>query len=161
MNSVLGISESAQRLETVSKIFAEAYKAGLELQLGIRKRDQETFNIFFMFVVALFMMERLQFMISFSITFTYGHNSHFLPICKAVQKICQDEYEIHAVAGAFLYDELMMTGEGITANFQCGPTIKKMFEEIVAVEQKWVPFLLAGKEDLFGVTVRDYQNWGY
>lgn len=161
MDSVLGISESAQRLETVSKVFAEAYKAGLELSLGIRKRDQETFNIFFMFVVALFMMERLQFMISFGITFTYAQHSHFLPIGKAVQKICQDEYEIHALAGAHVYNILMDTGEGITANWACRDTIVKMFNEIMAVEQKWLPFLLAGNEDLFGVTLRDYQQWGY
>lgn len=161
MDSVLGISESAQRLEVVSKVFAEAYKAGLELSMGIRKRDQETFNIFFMFIVALFMMERLQFMISFGITFTYSHHSHFLPIGKAVQKICQDEYEIHALAGAHMYNILMDTGEGITANWACRDTIVKMFNEIMSVEQKWLPFLLAGNEDLFGVTLRDYQQWGY
>lgn len=161
MNNVLGISESAQRLETVSKVFAEAYKVGLELSLGIRQRDQETFNVFFMFVVALFLMERVQFMISFGITFTYAQHSHFLPIGKAVQKICQDEYEIHALAGATIYNLLMDTGEGITANFQCSSVIRKMFDEVVAVEQKWMPFLLAGNEDLFGVTLRDYRNWGY
>ncbi len=161
MDNVIGIAESAQRLETVTKVFAEAYKAGLELSLGLRKRNQETFNIFFMFIVALFIMERLQFMISFGITFTYSHNSHFLPIGKAVQKICQDEYEIHAVTGAVMYNLLMQTGEGITANFQCRETILKMFNEVVSVEQKWLPFLLAGNEDLFGVTQRDYQNWGY
>lgn len=161
MQSVIQVSQSAQRLETVSKVFSQAYKTSHMLALGLAKRDQETFNVFYMFVVAMFALERLQFMTSFAITFAYGTNGHFMPICKAVQKICQDEYEIHAVAGAHMIDLLSETGEGVMANYQLQDTIKKMIDEIMAVETKWLPFLMGERKDIFGVTERDLVGWNH
>lgn len=161
MQSVIQVSQSAQRLETISKIFSQAYKTSHMLALGQVPRNQETFNVFYLFVVAMFILERLQFMTSFAITFAYGTNGHFMPICKSVQKICQDEYEIHAVAGAHMIDLLSDTGEGVMANYQLGDTIKKMVDEVMAVETKWLPFLMGNRKDIFGVTERDLLGWNH
>ena len=161
MQSVLQISQSAQRLETVSKIFSEAYKTSHMLALGQLQRNQDTFNVFYLFIVAMFVLERLQFMTSFAITFAYGTNGHFMPICKSVQKICQDEYEIHAVAGAHMIELLSDTGEGVMANYQMGDTIKKMLDEVMAVETKWLPFLMDNRKDIFGATERDLLGWNH
>lgn len=159
MHEVLGVVEHRQRLKTVAKVFKEAYVASHELALGLRKRDQKSFEIFFRFVVALFIMERGQFMISFPITFTYGEHDHFMPICKAVQKICQDEYEIHAMAGAFMIDHLRDTSEGMMAMYNNREVIHAMVHEVRNIEVNNLDFLLCGQDNLFGVSKRDYIRW--
>lgn len=166
MADVLGVKEHRQRLRVVAKVFEEAYVASHELALGMRKRDQKTFEIFFRFLIALFIMERGQFMISFPITFTYGEastdgraDSYFMPICKAVQKICQDEYEIHAVAGALMIDHLRDTGEGIQAMFNNREIIHAMVHEVRNLEVSNLSFLLCGEESLLGVQKQEYSDW--
>lgn len=159
MNEVLGVKEHKQRLSLVSRVFAEAFTASHELSLGLRKRDQATFEIFFRFIVALFLMERGQFMSSFPITFTYGEHDKLIPICKAVQKICQDEYEVHAMAGAAMIDILRDTSEGVTAMWNNREIISKMYYEVRNMEIANLDFLLCGQPSLFGVTQRDYGKW--
>ena len=46
--------------------------------------------------IILLFLERLQFMASFAVTFTICSTGLFQSIGTAVQKICQDELEIHA-----------------------------------------------------------------
>lgn len=158
MADILGVKEHRQRLSIVAEVFEKAFFTSHDLATGKIKRDQKSFEIFFLFVVALFLMERGQFMVSFPITFTYGHHSHFMPICKAVQKICQDEYEIHAMAGAEMIDILLSTGPGITANYNNRHVVEKMVREVWSIERNNIDFLLCGQKSLFGVTQEDYRR---
>lgn len=163
MGEVLGLKENAMRLAVVSKVFHKAYETSLKLSLGLLERNQETFNVFFLYVVAMFMMERLQFMSSFAVTFSYGSGdkSYLMPICKAVQKICQDEYEIHAKAGAMMIDALWDTGEGMTAYINQRPIIQQMLNEIIEQETYYVEKVLLPTEQssIFGTTRRDLRKW--
>lgn len=159
MSEIMEIKEHRQRLVTVAKVFREAYIASHELALGIRKRDQETFEIFVRFVFALFLTERGSFMNSFPITFSYGEGDMLMPICKAVQKICQDEYESHALAGAYLLDIIMSTGEGITAMYNNRNLFSTMLHELHAVEKNNFDFLLCGQDRLFDKPLRDFERW--
>lgn len=157
-NSVLALKQNAQRLETVAKVFEQAFITSHRLALGDLKRDQSTFDVFYLFVVALFLMERGQFVVSFATTFTYGAHGWFMQICEAVKKICQDEYEIHGLAGAYLFEKLSNTEHGITAWVRHRETITRMANEVLGAELRHQPFLLNGLPDLFGATVKDYQN---
>lgn len=159
MNEIMGIKEHRTRLSIVAKVFHEAYVASHELALGIRQRDQETFEIFVRFVFAMFVTERGSFMNSFPITFAYGEDQKFLPICTAVRKICQDEYQSHALAGAMLLDTIGQTGPGITALWKNRELFKKMLHEVHAVERNNFDFLLCGEDELLGKTRRDLESW--
>lgn len=61
------------------------------------ERNQETYNTIFMFFVAMYCLERIQFVNSFTITFAIARTGIFVPIGEAVKKICNDEFNIHAV----------------------------------------------------------------
>ena len=159
--SVVSLKQNAQRLETVAKVFEQAFITSHKLALGQVKRDQASFDIFYLFVIAMFLMERGQFVISFATTFTYGAHGWFMQICKAVQKICQDEYEIHGLAGAYMFDKLSQTSAGIMAYARHRDTIKKMTDEVLAAELRHQPFLMGGLDNIFGVTVKDYQDVAY
>lgn len=156
--SVLSLKQNAQRLETVARVFDQAFVTSHRLALGDIKRDQASFDVFYLFIIAMFLMERGQFVVSFATTFTYGAHGWFMQICKAVQKICQDEYEIHGLAGAYLFNALSNTNAGVMAYARHRDTIKKMTDEVLQSELKHQPFLMGGLDNVFGVTVKDYQN---
>lgn len=163
MRDVIELKGNATRLSVVSKVFDKAFETSHKLALGQLERNQETFNVFFLYVVALFMMERLQFMSSFAVTFSYasGDISYLMPICKAVQKICQDEYEIHSLAGALMIDSLWDTSEGLTAFIQQRGIIQQMFNEVLEQESIYIETVLLpeGVDSCNGVTKRDLQAW--
>src|SRR5690625_7422729 len=74
------------RLERVVKAFDEAFTASHQYALGQIPNNQETYNKVFMMVVALYCMERIQFLASFAVTFAICDTGMFQPIGKAVQK---------------------------------------------------------------------------
>lgn len=161
MQTIASVKEHRTRLSVVGKVFREAYVAAGELITGVRKRDEETFDVFLRFVFALFLTERGSFMNSFPITFAYaeGEQPHFLPICKAVQKICQDEYELHAVAGAMMLQRLINTPQGVVAFQRNRELFGKMLHEVYAIERNNFDFLLCGQDRIFDKTRADFERW--
>lgn len=165
MKDVLERMDAMRRLDTVTKTFAEAKRIGALITLGQVDRDSELARDTCMkLVFASLGMERLQFMPSFAITFAYGDTGRYMPIAKAVQKICNEEYSIHVeVARAVIKNE--MSTEVGRASFQRIKTyVAKMFAEIVENEINWTRVLFQhGKRTLTGCTmdmVIDYVLYG-
>ena len=69
LEDVLSIQESLTRLESVSKSFKDLYVASHKYALGLIDSDQETYNTLYKGIIALLLLERIQFMSSFAITF--------------------------------------------------------------------------------------------
>lgn len=138
LKTVLEIKESLSRLSTVGNTFANAYHIGHEYALGMRENDQETYNAAYLAICALLMLERIQFMASFAITFTICGSGLFQPIGKAVQKICQDELEVHAELDKAVLSFENKTERGRIAREQLKNKISEMFHEIVECEAKWL-----------------------
>jgi ribonucleoside-diphosphate reductase beta chain len=104
-----------------------------------------------MFVVALFCLERIQFMASFAITFSYGNRGSFLPIAKAVQKICQDEYEVHSVLDKVVLDIELSTGEGITAFNQKKTEIQTLIKDVIDSEFNYIDAIFSNGREVPGL----------
>src|SRR5699024_1751457 len=96
IEEILRVEEAHERLSRVVKALDEAYIASHEYALGQIPNNQDTYNKVFMMVVALYCMERIQFLASFAVTFAICDTGMFQPIGKAIQKIAQDELEVHA-----------------------------------------------------------------
>jgi ribonucleotide reductase beta subunit family protein with ferritin-like domain len=77
---VLCIKESVTRLETVAKSFEDLYIASHKYALDLIDSDQETYNTLYKGIIALLLLERIQFMSSFAITFTIVDSGWFQPI---------------------------------------------------------------------------------
>jgi ribonucleoside-diphosphate reductase beta chain len=159
MGKILSISEVIGRMEGVSAVFEKAYQTSHKLALGMVEKNQETYNDIFMFVVALYIMERLQFMASFAVTFAIVDTGIFNPIGAAVQKICQDELEVHSEVDKAVLDIEMRTDMGIMAFNQCREKIITLLEEAVASEMRWLDFLHSEGRELAGVTKEQFQKW--
>lgn len=93
---ILGIQASLDRVYEVSAVFAEAREVSILLMTNqISRNSDRAYKAIFMFVVALYCLERIQFMSSFAVTYAYANTGQFLPIGNAVQKIQADELQVH------------------------------------------------------------------
>lgn len=159
LESILAVTESLQRLESVASVMEQAYTTSHKLALGLVEKDQETYNSIYMFTCALYCLERIQFMASFAVTFAIADTGLFVPIGKAVQKICQEEYEVHSELDKAILDNEFRTSFGLMAFNQCKDKILKLINEVVQSEFNWIDKLFSEGRELLGVTPELLKQW--
>ncbi len=163
LQEVLRVKEAMARMSAVAHAMEKAYVTSHKLALGILDKDkkedfEEAYDAAFMFTVALLVLERIQFMASFAVTFAIGETGVFMPIAKAVQKICQDEFEVHQnLDKAVLRNELALP-VGKAAYVRCLPWLKKLLKEVTNLELWWSQDLLKD-EPLVGLTGKKLCDW--
>jgi ribonucleoside-diphosphate reductase beta chain len=159
IEEVLKVKEAMQRLVTVSEVMGTAYKVSHEYALGHRKADQETYNAIYMLVIAMLVLERIQFMSSFAVTFAIGSAGAFIPIAKSVQKICQDEFEVHVELGKLVLANEHQTEMGRIARQQTLSLVKKLIKEVVISELTFNNGLDLDADPLAGLNGKMLNNW--
>lgn len=160
LDEILNISEAHERLVTLSTVFQKALVESQKYSLGLRPNDQELYNTIYLFIVALLCGERIQFMASFAITFGLADSTGlFQPAAKAIQKICQDEFEVHVQFGKAVLAHLHQTEKGRTAYEQTRPEVIKLIEEVTTSELSWSEYLFSEGRELTGITKEMIQNW--
>lgn len=141
LTEVLAIKEAMSRMETISKVMGHSYRVGLRVSLGeIDRNSEEAYSAAFMFTVALFLLERVHFMGSFAVTGAIAQTGEYMPICKAVQRIAQDEAEIHVNVGKYVLQYEMSTPRGRAAWKANRQLIDDMMLEVRASEMRWRNF---------------------
>lgn len=138
LGDLLAKAEPMKRLEVIGGVFADVIQAGKEYALGLREENQELHNTLYMFFVALYLLERGQFMTSFAETFDICRKGYFPPIRAAVEKIAMDEFEVHAQFGQELLRLIFDTPEGATFYAQCRDKIVAMVNELRAAEVRFI-----------------------
>ena len=158
LSDILAVKESLVRLTTVKQVFDDLYRSSHLYAMGKMKAD-EAYDHLFMGVVALLLLERVQFMASFSITFTICSTNYFQPIGKAVQKIAQDELEVHAELDKEVLRVELATERGQDAYRRLKPRIKQLCDEIVNSELVWTDYLFSEGRELVGTNAQKVKNW--
>lgn len=162
MNEILAVKESFSRLELVASIFSKAKKSALRFASDPTTYNQEMYNDIFMFFVALFVVERVQFMASFAITFGICQTTGFFqPAGSGIQKIAQDEFEIHVKYGQGMLKALMETPEGRIAYNTCLPQISALVNEVVQGEVRWNNYTFSEDGEIVGVNLNNINQWVY
>ncbi|HEX7341214.1 MAG TPA: ribonucleotide-diphosphate reductase subunit beta [Rhodanobacteraceae bacterium] len=159
IDEILRVGAAHARLERVAKAFADVFDASHQYALGGRDNDQSTYNIIFMMLVALYCMERIQFMASFAVTFAICDTGLFQPIGKSIQKIAQDELEIHAELDRAVLGIELATARGQAAFAQCRDAIEALIGEVVASELAWVDYLFSEGRELVGMNAQRLSAW--
>jgi ribonucleoside-diphosphate reductase beta chain len=157
--AVLAVEEAQSRMSAVANIMATAYTASHEYALGIRQNDQSMYNDIFMYFIALYFLERIQFMASFAITFAIGKAGNFQPISDVVKKIAQDEFEIHSQYGQEIIRILLQSERGKLAYIQCKQRILGLAKEILWTETTWAKYIFRNNRELVGVNIPKLVNW--
>lgn len=158
LKDILSVKESVTRLTCIKGVFDEAHKASHEYALGQISKE-EAYDKLFMTVVALLLLERIQFMASFAITFTICSSNLFQPIGKAVQKIAQDELEVHVELDKEVLREELLTARGKDSYLRQKEKIKELCDEVVRSEMDWSDYLFSEGRELVGVTAAIIKNW--
>jgi len=158
LKDVLEVKESLARLTPVTKIFQDLQMASHKYALGQMTAD-EAYDYLFMAVCALYVLERVQFMASFAITFTICSSNYFQPIGKAVQKIAQDELEVHVALDKEVLRVELGTERGMAAYQRLKPRIKELFDCVTEAELTWSDYMFSEGRELVGTTVKRVKNW--
>ncbi len=152
LQEILSIKEAHARLDTVAELFDAVYNVSHEYALGgIDKDDTSVYDTIFLNVVALYVLERIQFINSFAITFGICETGAFNPIGKAVQKIAQDEFEVHCKTDRAVLDIELQTERGKSAFIRLKPVIVKAVIEVVESEIAWAKYILPEGQELVGL----------
>lgn len=160
LNEVLTIKESLSRLSTVGEVMTSVYETSHKLALeDVSKDSDQAYEAAILATVALLCLERIQFMSSFAVTFAICDTGLFNSIGKAVQKIAQDELEIHVEL-----DKEVINIESKTDRYKeiypkLKPTIQKMVDEVVQAELNWVTYLFSEGDELVGVSEELLKQW--
>lgn len=149
LSDILSVRESITRMETVSSVFSNLHKISHQYALG-QVTAEEIYDDVILSFVALYLLERLQFMASFSITFTICSTNLFQPIGKAVQKIAQDEIEVHAELDKEVLRIERNTDRGRIAFERLKPKIKLLCDDVVRSEMEWTDYLFSEGRELVG-----------
>ncbi|HEX7385822.1 MAG TPA: ribonucleotide-diphosphate reductase subunit beta [Castellaniella sp.] len=159
IDEILHVRQAHERLSCVVRAFEEGFQASHQYALGQLANDQATYNIIFKMVVALFCMERIQFMASFAVTFAICDTGMFQPIGKSIQKIAQDELEIHAELDRAVLKNELTTERGHIALEECKTEIEQMLSEVVDSELAWIEYLFSEGRELVGMNAKRLSSW--
>ncbi len=158
LKEVLAVKESLERLESVKSVFDELQEVSHRYALGEISSEAAYPTVFKAFV-ALLILERIQFMASFAITFTICSTNLFQPIGKAVQKIAQDELEVHVELDKEVLRTELATERGQAAYNQLKPFIQKLLNEVVQSELEWTDYLFSEGRELLGANAQKVKSW--
>jgi ribonucleoside-diphosphate reductase beta chain len=160
LESVIKETEAIKRLESVSNVLSNVYNVSHRLSLGqLNQDDQEAYDAIFMFVVTLLILERIQFMGSFAITFAIADTGLFLAIGKAVQKICIDELQVHVKASKEILRIELSTERGLDSYNRNIDKVRGLLREVVSSELTWTDYILNGQSQLPGVNNELIKDW--
>lgn len=146
------------RMEVVAKAFNELKTAGAKYSLG-QMTKEEAYPIVMRAVVALFCLERLQFVDSFAATFGVVETGVYQGIGKLVQKIMQDERYIHAELGKYAIQTELATERGKEWFEKERETIRAMIDEVVQSEYTWNTHLFSNGRKCVGFTQQNGVDW--
>lgn len=161
MAKVLENVEAQRRLTVIGKVFAEGKRVGAMITLGQIDRNSDLARDTVMkMVFAMLGLERGQFMPSFAITFAFGEVGRFMPIAKAVQKICNEEYSIHVEIGKEVIRNELSTEVGRASFERIKDDVSKMYVELIESEINWNRnHLFVNGRTLTGCTVEMVEDY--
>lgn len=160
LGQVLEKVEALQRMQVVGDVLKKCYRISHELALGMRTREEdETYDAAMLATIAFLLMERIQFMASFAITFANADSGMFIPIGKAVQRICQDEYEIHVQLDKYVLRHELSLPCGKAFMARNRDLVEKLCEDIILAEFRQIDYLDFKTNPMVGLTDPMLKDW--
>ena len=160
MDSILAETEALRRLNVVSEVFAKTYVTSHKLALGMVDRNSdEAYDSILLFTITLLVLERIQFMASFAITFNIVDNGWFIPIGKAVQKICTDELQVHVKLDKAIITNELSLAKGKASFNRIKPKIHEVIHSVIESELTWSKYLFKDNSEIFDLTENKIRDW--
>ena len=158
ISEVMENNKVIARSQKVAEVFNELQRVGAMYTLGLlNKTDVQVKNAVVKGVVALYCLERIEFMSSFAATFSLGEQGMFQGICKLVQKICQDEC-VHYQAGEDVIKILKKSPLGVTMKL-IENELQEIIDEVVKQELSWNEYLFSEGRSVVGLNKSLLDEW--
>lgn len=160
MYDILNFQHTNQRMELVEHTLGEAYDLSCKYRSGLIEMSDDLYrDVCLKTIICMLVLERIQFMASFAITFTICSTGLFQAIGKAVQKICQDELEIHCQFDkqVLLYE--METEKGRKAITELKDWIVSIIRDAIDSEFAFVDSLFRDGRSLTGTNPDLVKQW--
>lgn len=157
-NEIMANDEIMARISPVSKAFSDLKRMGALYSLDMATKE-EAYPVVMTALVALYCLERLQFMASFAATFAVVEQGYFQGIGKLVQKIMQDERFIHAELGRVALQIELETTQGqewLAANRL---TVEALVAAVVQSEYDWAAYLFSDGRKVVGLNEALLRSW--
>ncbi len=158
LDEITSVREAHGRMAAVGQIFEQAAIAAKEWR-DTHVRTQFIEDAVFMLICGVYMLERIQFMASFAVTFGICSLKLFEPIGTAVQIIARDEWTNHVPFGEEVISQLLKTDWGMAAFERCRPRLIEAHIELLSNEMGWVDYLHSDGDELPGVPPAKLKNW--
>lgn len=156
---VLAVKESLTRLSTVGRVMADIHQIAHKIALNEYGDRIGAMRAVILFETTMLALERIQFMSSFAVTFSICNTGLFNPIGKAVQKIAQDELEVHVEAHKEVIRILLKDPKWKEQFDYLKPQIKKVLDEVVESEEVWIEYLHSTGDELVGTNKSMLLDW--
>jgi ribonucleotide reductase beta subunit family protein with ferritin-like domain len=160
IDDILSKEDAMTRATLIGQVMEELYVVGHKFALG-QLTKEEVFPVLYKGIVALFLLERGQFVASFAITFALGEAGMFQECAAAIRKVCADEVQIHASADVVMLRELRKMGfwEDYKDNKDFQSSINAFVEEVYQGELLWTEQLFKDRGSLCGLSCQDIKDW--
>lgn len=162
LGSILADQEAMDRVSVIEAYLSEFAEFSLDYKQNPEKYTRkETIKHLMKFYYAMLLLERIQFMASFAITFTICKSGLFNAIGQAVKKIAQDELEVHVGYRKEVFTELRNMdnaefGDQIFAEIK--EDLKDMLLSVINTEIEWTKHLFNGRS-LVGINENMVTDW--
>jgi ribonucleotide reductase beta subunit family protein with ferritin-like domain len=146
------------RSAVVGKALSELKKVGAEYTLGLITKEQAAPYVL-KGVVAIYALERISFMSSFSCTFALAEQEVFVGAARLVQKILMDEM-IHYEAGRYVLQDVLLKDPYWIRIFEDNKEdLSKIVEGVVNQETSWNSYLFSEGRSLVGLNEGLLNDW--
>lgn len=159
IHEITNIREALGRLSVVSEVFDKAFTSIYQYKLGLIPYSQDLYDKTLLVVVAIYCLERIQFMCSFAVTFGICSTGVFTNIGLAVQLIARDEFSNHVPLQEEVLRIELNTDRGQVFYKKHKSTILNIIKSIVKYETIGIEYLYKDGKDIVGITKQRLIDW--
>lgn len=156
LSAILSDQKALDRTGTIDEFMQEFAEVSRNMTNGVDYSEEQLVEYIMLYYYALLLLERIQFMASFAITFTICKSGLFSAIGQAVKKIAQDELEVHCEYRKEVIKELRNAFPGVfeKAKFK----MVEMFKDVIETEMNWTEHLFKNSS-IVGLNESIVKQW--
>ncbi len=156
---VMKNEEVIHRSLAVVAAFDELNEFGARFKLGLAdKNDLKLKQVILKAFIALYCLEKIEFMSSFACTFALAEQNIFQGIAKLVQKIAQDE-QVHVMMDEAIVEILLQDPMWIEVFETIRDDIATIINEVIQQEFSWNQYLFSENRSIVGLNETLLNEW--
>lgn len=162
MEKILSFKNTNERMNIVERELDATYKLSTRYASGAIEMSYELYrDCVIKTIIMMYILERVQFMASFGVTFLICSTGAFQQIGKAVQKICQDELEIHSQFARETITYLKKDEQGLRAinDLISSGWVKDILSQVFESEFEFVDSLFRDGRSIPGGNADLFKKW--